>query len=156
MDGAGDFQRQCRLRHGHVLERIKKRDRHLQFFVKKLEHVRHACASSAEENALRPASLLLRAVVTDGTHQLGVQPRHGAARYLRDAGNVGVCGLGIGASQTDEAVPLLANLRGRERLAEFPSNCGGDRIATDGKAARENFGRLNEENICSARSDIHQ
>src|SRR5439155_26098316 len=103
-----------------------------------------------------PSSLLLSAVVTDGTHQHDVHPRHGDARYLRDAGNVGVCRLSIGAPQTDEAVPLLANLRGRESLAEFPGNCGGDRIANDAKAARENLGRLNEENICSARSDIHQ
>src|SRR5438128_4482544 len=156
MSRARHLQRWRRLRHDHVSELIKKLDRHVQFFVKKLAHVRHVCASSAKKNAFRAASLLLRAVMTDGTHQFGVQPRHGAARYLRDPDNIGVCRLGISASQTDKTVPLFAKLRRRERFAKFLGNCGGDRIATNGKAARENLSGLNKKNVRRACSDIYQ
>jgi hypothetical protein len=57
------------LRHGHVLQRIKKINRHLKFLVKELAHVRHAGAATAKKNTGRTISLLLCPVMRDGTHQ---------------------------------------------------------------------------------------
>ena len=85
-----------------------------------------------------------------------MQAGHGAARYLREAGNIMIFWLSISASQTDKAIPLLASFCRRERLIKFPGNCGGDRAATNGKAARENSSRLDKENVGGARADVHQ
>src|SRR5438094_8224387 len=53
---------------GHIAKRIKKLDRQLQFFVKKLAHVRHSRAATAQKHALRRISLLLPTIMADGTH----------------------------------------------------------------------------------------
>src|SRR5437899_11731092 len=80
------------LRGRNVAEQIKEFDRDPQFLVKKFAHVRHAAASTSEKNALRHAPLLLRAIATDGAHQLRVQSRHRAARYFRvPRYNLGSC-----------------------------------------------------------------
>src|SRR5438046_8084169 len=94
--------------------------------------------------------------MTDRAHQLRVQSGHGAARQLRDAGNILVCGIGVSASQTYKAVSLFASFRRLEGFAKFLGNCSGNRTATNGKTARENSSRLDKKNIGCARPDIHE
>src|SRR5436190_13020160 len=147
MRGARDVLRRCRFRHRHVLERIKKLDRQLKFFVEKFARVRKACAAPAKKNARRRISLLLCSVMIDGAHQFCVQPGHGAARYFRDACNILIFWLSISAPQTDKTVPLLASFCRRERLIKFPGNCGSDRAAADGETARENSSRFDKEDV---------
>src|SRR2546430_13428243 len=107
---------------GHIAKRIKKLDRQLQFFVKKLAHVRHSRAATAQENALGRISLLLPPIMADGTHQFPVQSSHCAAYDLRNAGNIRVCRLRVHASQAHKAVALLTRFCCCEWLAKFPGN----------------------------------
>ena len=100
-----------RFGHRHVLQRIEKLDRHLKFLVKELAHVGHSSTAATQENASRAISLLLGAVVRDGTHQFCVQTGHGAARELRNPRNVGIGRFGISATQPYKAIPLLASFR---------------------------------------------
>src|SRR5437588_10071178 len=99
------------LRHSHFLERIKKLDRQLKLLLKELPHVGHACASATKTDARRAISLLLRAVMSNGTHQFRVPPGHAAARDLRETTNVGVCRLGRSDSQRKYAVPCTGGIR---------------------------------------------
>src|SRR4029453_3772955 len=111
MCGLRDTRRRGRFRYRYVSKRIKKLDRQLEFLVKKLAHVGHTRGSAAKKDAVRPTSPLLRPIVTNRAHQLRVQSGHGAARQLRDTGNIVVRGLGVRASQTYKAVSLFASFR---------------------------------------------
>src|SRR4029077_1296405 len=112
--------------------------------------------SAAKKDAVRPTSLLLRPIMTDRAHQLRVQAGHGAARQLRDAGDIAVWGLGVSASQSYKAISLFASFCRFEGFAKFLGNCSGDRTAANGKTSRENSSRLDKENIGCARPDIHE
>jgi len=124
--------------------------------MEKFAHIRHACASAAKENALRPAPLLLCAIISDGTHQLCVQPCHCVARDLGDAGDIGICRLGIDSSEAHKTVTLLTKLGCREWLAKFLGNRGGDRVAANWNIPEENVPWLNEDEISRSGSDIHE
>src|SRR5712691_13323978 len=103
----------CRCRHAHFLKWIKKLDRQLELFVEELAHVGDACGAATKEDARRTLTLLLCTIMVDGTHQLGVQPSHGAADYLRDAANVWVSSVST-ATESDEAVPFPSSFRSGE------------------------------------------
>src|SRR5262245_13681905 len=98
----------------HALQRMEKLDQHLKFLVEELAHVRHSSSAATQENASGAISLLLGAVVRDGTHQFCMEPGHGAARDFRNSRNVWVGGFGISAAQPYKAVPLLAIFRRRK------------------------------------------
>src|SRR5580704_1975518 len=151
-----DTRRRGCFRYGYVSERIKKLDRQLKFLVKKFGYVGHTRGSAAKKDAVRPTSLLLRPIMTDRAHQLRMQSGHGAARQLRDAGDIVVRGVSVGASQTYKAVSLLASFCRLEGFAKFFGNCSGDRTPANGKTSRENSARLDKENIGCARPDIHE
>src|SRR5947208_2221895 len=153
MRGACSLSR--RSRHAYVFERIKELDRKLKFLVKKFAHVRHACASATKKDALWAISLLLRAIVSNRTHQLRMQPRHGVSYDLRDASYMGVRRFGS-ACQSDRAVSVLSSFRCTERLVKLFGNCGCDRTAADGKTTRENSSGLDKENVGRARANIQQ
>src|SRR5438105_14820973 len=124
--------------------------------MEKFAHIRHACASATKENALRPAPLLLCAVVSDGTHQLCVQPCHCVAHDLGDAGDIGICRLGIDASEAHKTVTLLAKLGRCEWLAKFLGNRGGDRVAANWNIPEENVPWLNENEISRSGANIDE
>src|SRR5438067_5943450 len=153
MRGACSLSRHSR--HAYVFERIKELDRQLKFLVKKFAHVRHACASATKKDALWAISLLLRAIVSNRTHQLRMQPRHGVSYDLRDASYIGLRRFGS-ACQSDSTVPVLSSFRCTERLVKFFGNCGCDRTAADGKTTRENSSGLDKENVGRARANIQQ
>src|SRR5215475_14107451 len=113
MCGSRHVLHRRRLGHRHALQRIEKLDRHLKFLVKELAHVRHSSTATTQENASWAISLLLGAVVRDGTHQFCMEPGHGASRDFRNSRNVWVGGFGISAAQPYKAVPLLASFRRR-------------------------------------------
>src|SRR5882724_2124487 len=100
-----------RLGNRDVLQRIEKLDRHLKFFVKELAYVGHSSSAATQENASRAISLLLGAVVREGTHQFRMEPSHGAARDFRNPRNVGIGRLGISATQPYKAISFLASFR---------------------------------------------
>src|SRR5438132_817085 len=95
------------VRHGDIAERIKKIDRHLEFLAEKFPHVGSACASTTKKNPLRSVALLLRAVMADGAHYLGMKSSHRAAHEFGNTRDFGVFRLSIGAAKTDEAVAFL-------------------------------------------------
>src|ERR1044071_3191298 len=80
MGRSSDILRAGRFGDGHIAERIKKFDRQLQFFVKKLLEAKRGGPSTGEKDAFWRFALLLGAIVTDRTHHFRVEPRHGAAR----------------------------------------------------------------------------
>src|SRR5205823_12886917 len=103
---------------GNVAQWIKELDRQLELFLKELTHIRHAGASATKENALRPVALLLRAVMTDRTHQLGVQSRHRATHNLGHPRHIWIGRLGIRPAQADKAVTLFPKLGSDELFLE--------------------------------------
>src|SRR6476661_5618664 len=111
------MRRMCHVFHRYrlgncdLLQWIEKFYRHLKFFVKELAQVGHSSAATTQENASRPASILLSAIVSDGTHQFGMEPSHGTARYFRNPGNVGIGRFGISAAEPHKAIPFLASFR---------------------------------------------
>ena len=73
--------------------------------------------------------------MADRAHDLRMQACHRAADDLRDARDIGIGRLGVGAAETDEAFAFLAKFRGRDRLVKFLGNGRGNRAATDRDAA---------------------
>src|SRR6188472_2339956 len=136
--------RMCHVLHRHrlgncdLLQWIEKLDRHLKFFMKELAQVGHSSAAATQENASRPASILLSAVVSDGTHQFGMEPSHGTARYFRNPGDVGIGGFGISAAEPHKAIAFLASFRRGKRFVEFSRNRGGNRAAAQRDTPQKN------------------
>src|SRR5215475_9199217 len=87
MRGSRHVLHRRRLGHRHALQRIEKLDRHLKFLMKELAHVRHSSTAATQENASGAISLLLGAVVRDGTHQFCMEPGHGTAGDFRNPRN---------------------------------------------------------------------
>src|SRR5882724_3963142 len=107
MCGTRHVLHRCRLGNRDVLQRIEKLDRHLKFFVKELAHVGHSSTAATQENANRAISLLLGAVVRDGTHQFCMEPGHGAACDFRNPRNVGIGRFGVCAAQSPKPSRFL-------------------------------------------------
>ena len=137
-------------------KRMEELDRQMEFLMKKLTHVRHARAPATKENARGRGTLLLRAIMADRTHQLGMKPGHGAADNLRDSGDVGIGRLGIGAAKTNETIALLPELRRGHRLTKFLRDRSRDGTAANGHTAGENLPRFDEEQIRCPRAEIDQ
>src|SRR5215468_4710084 len=118
----------CRRRFGdrHVLQWIEKLNRHLKFFVKEFPHVGHASTAATEEDSSRTTSLLLGAVVRDGTHQFRMETGHGTARDFRNLRNVRIGGFGVSTAQANKTIPLFTSFRRGKRFVEFPRDRSGD------------------------------
>src|SRR6476661_10890263 len=122
----------------YVLQRIEKLDRHLKFFVKELAQVGHSSTAATQENASRAISLLLSAVMGNGTHQFCVEPGYGAARDFRNPRNVGIGGFGISAAQPYKDIAFLARFRRGKWFVEFSRDRGGNRAAAQRDAPQKN------------------
>src|ERR1700760_3438126 len=93
--------------HRNVAKRVEEFDRQLKLFLEELAHVRSAGARAAKKGALRGSPLLLRTVMTDRAHQLGMQARHRAAHNLGNSRNVRIRRFGVSPSQTNKSVAAL-------------------------------------------------
>src|SRR4029079_9057377 len=87
--------------------------------LEKFAHIRHARTTSAEVNSRRRFALLLRSIMADRAHNLGMQSRHRAPDDFRHSRNVGVRRIGIAASETDEPSLFLAPFGGSEGFVEL-------------------------------------
>ena len=99
---------------------------------------------------------MFAAVKGDAARDFLMQPRHLVARDFRDARDLRVVRLRVGAAEAHEAVVHLARLRLGERDAEVLRDRCGDRAAADVQPAWENLARLAEEQVRRARSDVQQ
>src|SRR5690349_11366853 len=104
MRGTRDVLHRRRLCNRHLLQGIEKLDRHLKFFVKELAHVRHSSPAATEKNARWSISLLLGAVVRDGTHQFRMETGHGTPSNLGNPADVGIGRFGISAAKPYKAI----------------------------------------------------
>src|SRR5947207_3263188 len=119
MGGARELIGRSAFGHRDVAQGIEEFDRHLQFLLEKLPHVRRARASSAKKNPFRAAALLLRSIMADRAHQFPVQARHRASHNLRGPRDFWIRWLGVSTSETDEGFLLFTKLGCGERLAKF-------------------------------------
>src|SRR5579864_4228293 len=94
--------------------------------------------------------------MTDRSHYFRVKPRHCAANQSRGARNFRIRRFRLVPTETDKAIPFLAELRNGERLVKFFRDRRGNRAATNWNSARKNPLGLDEEQIRRARAYVDE
>src|SRR5580693_9036063 len=154
MSRARQFFDGCGRGNRYIPKRIEKFYRCLQFFLKELAHVRYARGPAAKKQSLGRAALLLRAIVTDGTHYFRVEAGHGAAHQFGNTRHLWIRWLGAGAAETSKTIAPLPNVCSRKRLAELPGDRRSYRASANGYAPKKDLRRLNEKQIGRAGANV--
>ena len=118
-----------------IFERVEKLHSRLEFLDEKFRDIAQRSAPAAEKNTKRRRAAMRGAVEIHRPRNLGVEACHRVANDFREAGLDGVFGIGISATEADEAFFDLQFLGQRDVLLELLGDRRADGMSANGNAA---------------------